>query len=117
MQTTLITNKVPWLLVLNKYLEQWKQENSGRIPSNYKEKTQLRETIRRGNYNNLCRDYLKSKFLHLAMTNDEENFEEAIKSVNTAFGGGKVTADLESIFEDEACTNLNKQVSFFYICL
>lgn len=44
------------------------------------------------------------------MKNDEENFEEAIKAVNTAFTGGCVPSNLKSIFEDEACNNLNKQV-------
>lgn len=46
------------------------------------------------------------------MTNDEENHEEAIKAVNTVFSGGSVTSNLKSIFEDDACRNLNKQVNY-----
>ncbi|XP_075161303.1 nedd8-activating enzyme E1 regulatory subunit APP-BP1 [Haematobia irritans] len=96
-ETTNITNKVPWLVVLNKYLEQWKQEHCGKIPSNYKEKSQLREMIRE------------------AMTKDDENYEEAMKAVNTAFGGGIVTTTLKSIFDDHSCRNLNKQSNQFWI--
>lgn len=48
------------------------------------------------------------------MTNDEENYEEAIKAVNTAFGGGHIPTSLKAIFEDDASKNLNKQVSFMY---
>ncbi|XP_073837597.1 nedd8-activating enzyme E1 regulatory subunit APP-BP1 [Musca autumnalis] len=96
-ETTQITNKVPWLLVLNKYLQQWSLENNGKIPSNYREKLQLKEMIGK------------------AITNDEENFEEAMKAVNTAFGGGHITSSLKAIFEDDACNNLNKQSKPFWI--
>lgn len=52
-QSTNVTNKVPWLLVLNKYLQEWKSENDGRVPSNYKEKSQLRDLIKKGRNNNM----------------------------------------------------------------
>lgn len=45
------------------------------------------------------------------MENDEENHEEAIKAVNTAFGGGFVSTSVKDIFKDDSCRNLNKQVS------
>lgn len=47
------------------------------------------------------------------MKNDEENYEEAIKAVNTAFSGGSIPSNLKNIFEDEACRNLNKQVLMY----
>ncbi|KAI8115121.1 Nedd8-activating enzyme E1 regulatory subunit [Lucilia cuprina] len=97
LEATTITNKVPWLLVLNKYYKQWQLENNGKNPSNYKEKSQIREMIRKD------------------MSNDEENYEEAIKAVNTAFTGGSIPSNLKSIFEDEACRNLNKQSKPFWI--
>ncbi|KAH8365989.1 hypothetical protein KR093_007972 [Drosophila rubida] len=95
LETTEVTNKEPWLLVLYKFLKVWqKQQGDGRqSPSNYKEKTQLRETIR------------------AEMKSDEENHEEAIKAVNTAFGAGVVPSSLKAIFDDDACEHLHKKVS------
>ncbi|XP_014097757.1 nedd8-activating enzyme E1 regulatory subunit [Bactrocera oleae] len=96
-ESTEITSKVPWLLVLNKFMQVWKHKNGGHFPANYKQKSELKEMIR------------------AAMTADEENYEEAIKAVNTALGGGNVPSSIKSIFEDNACTNLSKQSSPFWI--
>lgn len=100
LESTEITSKVPWLLVLYKYLKIWQKDHgAGRLaPGNYKEKSQLRETIRK------------------EMQKDEENYEEAIKAVNTAFGAGMVPSALKAIFEDDACLNLQKKVSHL-ICM
>lgn len=94
LESTEVTNKVPWLLVLYKFLKAWQTEyGAGRqAPGNYKEKTQLREAI------------------GAAMQKDEENYEEAIKAVNTAFGAGLVPSSLKAIFEDDACEQLHKKV-------
>lgn len=115
---------MPWLLVLNKYMQQWKAENNDRLPSNYREKSQLREMIRNGMFcllplNGLDGECFIFGFSLSGMTNDEENYEEAIKAVNTSFGGGKITSSLKAIFEDDACKNLNKHVSVVseYCCL
>lgn len=45
------------------------------------------------------------------MSKDEENYEEAIKAVNSSFGGGKPSPSLVEIFEDGNCKDLNKNVS------
>lgn len=45
------------------------------------------------------------------MIKDEENYEEAIKAVNASFGGGKPSANLMKIFDDECCNNLTKHVN------
>lgn len=45
------------------------------------------------------------------MSKDEENYEEAIKAVNSSFGGGKPSSALLEIFEDSNCKNLTKNVS------
>lgn len=39
---------VPYLVVLYKYLQQWKAEHNGQLPENYKEKEVFRSTIRKG---------------------------------------------------------------------
>ncbi|XP_017018425.1 nedd8-activating enzyme E1 regulatory subunit [Drosophila kikkawai] len=96
---TEVTSKVPWLLVLHKYLTTWQkqQANGTPTPRTYKEKNQLRDTIRN------------------EMKADEENYEEAIKAVNTAFGAGQIPTGLKSIFEDDACEQLNKKSNTFWI--
>lgn len=93
MQTSEINHKVPWLVVLHKHLEKWRAENDNRYPTSYKEKSQLRQAIR------------------LAMVKDEENYEEAIRAVNSSFTGGKPSESLMEILQDSACSNLNKQVN------
>ncbi|XP_055845452.1 nedd8-activating enzyme E1 regulatory subunit isoform X1 [Episyrphus balteatus] len=97
LESTQITPKVPWLIVLNKFLSDWKNNNDGRIPKTYKEKNSLKELIQSG------------------MSNDEENYEEAIKAVNTAFGAGLVSHTIKAILDDDACENINKQSSPFWI--
>lgn len=89
--------KVPWLIVLYKHLEAYKATHDGRLPTNFKEKSELRDLIRS------------------SMTADEENFEEAIKAVNTCFGGGKVNSTIRDILNDDCCVNLNKNSSPFWI--
>ncbi|KAI9587627.1 nedd8-activating enzyme E1 regulatory subunit [Glossina fuscipes] len=99
LEKTEVTTKVPWLFVLFKYLQKWKAENSNRAPCNYKEKSVLRDMVK------------------AEMSSNEENFEEAIKAVNTAFGGGNVSPELAKIFEDDACENLNKKSKPFWIMM
>lgn len=89
--------KVPWLAILYKHVETYKALHDGNLPANYKEKSELRDLIRS------------------SMTADEENFEEAIKSVNSSFGGGKVNASVQEILNDDCCVGLNKNSSPFWI--
>ncbi|KAH8379080.1 hypothetical protein KR009_003011 [Drosophila setifemur] len=96
---TEVTSKVPWLLVMYKYLSLWQKNQEEGIPAprNYKEKNQLRESIRK------------------AMAKDEENYEEAIKAVNTTFGAGQIPSGLKAIFEDASCEQLSKKSNPFWI--
>lgn len=93
MAETEVTSKVPWLVVMYKSLQEWVESHGGRYPANYREKSELRELIR-------------SK-----MTADEENFEEAIKAVNSSFGGGKPGSAIGEILADDCCLNVRKEVS------
>ncbi|KMQ89348.1 nedd8-activating enzyme e1 regulatory subunit-like protein [Lasius niger] len=62
---------VPYLIILYKYLEKWILEHRA-LPKLYKDKQQLRDMIKSG----IRRDEHDS-------SNSEENFEEAMKAVNT----------------------------------
>lgn len=97
MAETEVTSKVPWLVVMYKSLQEWVKSHGGRYPANYREKSELRELIR-------------SK-----MTADEENFEEAIKAVNSSFGGGKPGSAIGEILADDCCLNVRKESNAFWI--
>ncbi|KAM8947650.1 NEDD8-activating enzyme E1 regulatory subunit [Pelodytes ibericus] len=94
----------PWLIVVAKYLEMWRNENDGQIPKSYKEKESFRDMIRKG--------VLKNEN---GVPEDEENFEEAVKNVNTALNVTKISSNIEEIFNDERCTNITPQSSSFWV--
>ena len=64
---------VPYLILLLKYLEQWKSTHDGQFPSNYREKKAFKELIRQGIRSN-----------EDGVPLDEDNFDEAIASVNSS---------------------------------
>lgn len=96
----------PWIIVVAKYLERWCEEHNNQLPKTYKEKEAFRELIRQG--------LLKNDD---GTPEDEENFDEAIKNVNTALNPTKVPSNVEELFKDQRCTNVNTQSSPFWILM
>lgn len=94
----------PWIVIVAKYLAQWHSETNGRIPKTYKEKEDFRDLIRQG--------VLKNEN---GTPEDEENFEEAIKNVNTALNTTQIPSSIEDIFNDDCCINITKQTPSFWI--
>ncbi|XP_030438152.1 NEDD8-activating enzyme E1 regulatory subunit isoform X3 [Gopherus evgoodei] len=94
----------PWIVIVAKYLAKWYSEKSEQIPRNYREKEAFRELIRQG--------ILKNEN---GIPEDEENFEEAIKNVNTALNVTKIPSCIEDIFNDDRCINLTQQTPSFWI--
>uniref|UniRef100_A0A8C9Q1I5 NEDD8-activating enzyme E1 regulatory subunit n=1 Tax=Spermophilus dauricus TaxID=99837 RepID=A0A8C9Q1I5_SPEDA len=94
----------PWIVIVAKYLAQWYSETNGRIPKTYKEKEDFRDLIRQG--------ILKNEN---GAPEDEENFEEAIKNVNTALNTTQIPSSIEDIFNDDRCINITKQTPPFWI--
>ncbi|XP_068117926.1 NEDD8-activating enzyme E1 regulatory subunit [Hyperolius riggenbachi] len=94
----------PWIVIVAKCLEKWRKENAGQIPKTYKEKEAFRELIRQG--------VLKNEN---GVPEDEENFEEAVKNVNTALNVTKCPSNVEEIFTDERCANITHQTPNFWI--
>ncbi|XP_040926017.1 NEDD8-activating enzyme E1 regulatory subunit isoform X2 [Betta splendens] len=68
----------PWIIIVAKHLEKWLIEHNGQSPKNYKEKEAFRQFIREGILKN-----------DNGVPEDEENFEEAVKNVNTALNPTK----------------------------
>ncbi|XP_053173485.1 NEDD8-activating enzyme E1 regulatory subunit [Scomber japonicus] len=96
----------PWIIIVAKYLEKWLSEHNGQPPKNYKEKEAFRQFIREG--------ILKNEN---GVPEDEENFEEAIKNVNTALNPTKVPSAVEDLFNSEQCNNITSQTTSFWVML
>uniref|UniRef100_A0A671LLB9 NEDD8-activating enzyme E1 regulatory subunit n=1 Tax=Sinocyclocheilus anshuiensis TaxID=1608454 RepID=A0A671LLB9_9TELE len=94
----------PWIIVVAKYLEKWYSEHNSQLPKNYKEKEAFRQLIREGILTN-----------ENGKPEDEENFEEAIKNVNTALNPTKVPSATEDIFNAEQCENITSQSPSFWV--
>ncbi|KAK5603695.1 NEDD8-activating enzyme E1 regulatory subunit [Crenichthys baileyi] len=77
----------PWIIIVAKYLDRWLSEvwnsvlHDGQPPKNYKEKETFRQMIREGIMKN-----------ENGVPEDEENFDEAIKNVNTALNQTKTAS-------------------------
>uniref|UniRef100_A0A665XCC7 NEDD8-activating enzyme E1 regulatory subunit n=1 Tax=Echeneis naucrates TaxID=173247 RepID=A0A665XCC7_ECHNA len=96
----------PWIIIVAKYLEKWLSEHNGQAPKNYKEKEAFRQFIREG--------ILKNEN---GVPEDEENFEEAIKNVNTALNPTKIPSTVEDLFNSEQCNNITSQSTAFWVML
>ncbi|MFT7816777.1 NEDD8-activating enzyme E1 regulatory subunit isoform X2 [Arapaima gigas] len=94
----------PWVIVVAKYLEKWYSEHNHQLPKNYKEKEAFRQLIREG--------ILKNEN---GVSEDEENFEEAIKNVNTAFNPTKIPNTVQEILCSEDCKNITAQTPAYWV--
>lgn len=45
-----------------------------------------------------------------AITKEEENYEEAVKAINSCFGGGQPNSTILDILSNSSCIELNKDV-------
>ncbi|ELT96932.1 hypothetical protein CAPTEDRAFT_19394 [Capitella teleta] len=94
----------PWLVILYKFIQDWKRSHNGELPKNYKEKNQLKELIREG--------IRKSEN---GVPEQEDNFDEAIRHVNTALTHTKVPSEVQQIFDDPCCRQLTSESKPFWI--
>uniref|UniRef100_A0A4W5MQR9 NEDD8-activating enzyme E1 regulatory subunit n=1 Tax=Hucho hucho TaxID=62062 RepID=A0A4W5MQR9_9TELE len=95
----------PWIIIVAKYLDKWFSEHNCQLPKNYKEKEAFKQLIRQG--------ILKNE---KGTPEDEENFEEAIKNVNTALNPTKViSSGVDDIFNGEQCNDITSQTPAFWV--
>lgn len=94
---------VPYLVILYKFLQKWIAVRK-ELPKTYKEKEEFRELIKEG-----------MKRHENDMTNNEENFEEALKAVNTCIGYTEIPDNVTNILNDTRCINLTAKSSSFWI--
>ncbi|XP_012936750.1 NEDD8-activating enzyme E1 regulatory subunit isoform X2 [Aplysia californica] len=96
----------PWLVLIYKYLQFWQQENGERLPNNYKEKNALKELIKQGVRKNAE-----------GVPEEEENFDEAIKNVNSSLHKTSVPSEVKALFSDPACLDLNIESKNFWVLM
>lgn len=97
---------VPWLLLVLKYLQQWRQHNNGDYPSTTAHKKQLKQMISDGR---LRRED--------GWMEDEENFEEAIKNLNIALLPTRLPDHIKDLFDHTSCLNIHSESKPFWILL
>uniref|UniRef100_A0AAY5K7B5 NEDD8-activating enzyme E1 regulatory subunit n=1 Tax=Esox lucius TaxID=8010 RepID=A0AAY5K7B5_ESOLU len=85
-------------------LEGMEKKHNFQLPKNYKEKEAFRQLIRQG---------ILTK--ENGTPEDEENFEEAIKNVNTALNPTKISSIVEDIFNEEQCNDITAQTPAFWV--
>ncbi|KAF9998797.1 NEDD8-activating enzyme E1 regulatory subunit [Modicella reniformis] len=91
---------IPYVAILLKYMEEWRNEHGGEIPSTYAAKNQLKANIRSG---------MRSP--------DDENFEEAIGSVLRSCQRTAVPNTIKELFNDPKCENLTAESGNFWILM
>uniref|UniRef100_A0A8C7MJ97 NEDD8-activating enzyme E1 regulatory subunit n=1 Tax=Oncorhynchus kisutch TaxID=8019 RepID=A0A8C7MJ97_ONCKI len=94
----------PWIIIVAKYLEKWFSEHNFQLPKNYKEKEAFKQLIRQG--------ILKNE---KGTPEVEENFEEAIKNVNTALNPTKISSGVDDLFNGEQCNDITSQTPAFWV--
>lgn len=83
---------VPYVVLLLKYLEDWKASHNGAYPSSYKEKNEFKSLI-------------QSKMRTNVPGGSEENYEEAIGAVLKNIREPELSSATKAIFADARCTN------------
>ncbi|CAG8439886.1 7380_t:CDS:10 [Ambispora gerdemannii] len=89
---------IPFVVILLKYLDQWRNEHGNKLPSTSAEKNAFKQAITSGK-----------------RVPDEENFDEALAGVWKACSVTKIPSEVERIYNDAACSNITFESSSFWI--
>lgn len=94
---------VPFIVLLVKWAQTWRDSHNGELPKNYAEKKQFKELLCQGIRINDKGDPM-----------EEENFDEAAKSVNTALVPTSVPSNVATLFNASSCTDLSPESAKFW---
>ena len=93
---------VPYLALLLHHLEEWKRTHDGKVPQNYKEKTEFRTTLSQA-----------------ARTNNpeggEENFDEAVAAVLKSLNPPEASSSVKEIFTAPECVLVREDSPTFWV--
>lgn len=96
----------PYPVILYSCLQQWRQNHEGNIPANYKEKKLFKEEMLKG---------MRKSEKNPEVYEDEENFEEAAKAVNTVLVKTTIPSNTQNILNDPAAENISASSANFWI--
>lgn len=96
---------VPPLAILHYYLTKYRISHNGELPQKRADKELLKQMIRDSGHS----EEGNNRFIL------EENFEQAIHYVNTCVTARSIPEHVQTILDDENCTNLSQKSSPFWI--
>lgn len=93
---------VPWLLLLLRFLEEWKQSHADKYPTSFEDKKAFQK-------------YVASQARTDSQEGGEENFDEAVAAVLTSIKAPEIGSGCKALFKMPSCSNLNSESSNFWI--
>lgn len=97
-------SNVPYLVVLITFLDKWKSVHNGLCPIKYKEKILFKELLRTG-----------IRVDTNGVSLQEDNFDEAIRSVNSVLVPSRVPDAVNDLFQNQSCCNISYQSTTFWL--
>lgn len=95
---------IPWIVILYKAIQKWRQTHADNWPMSRKEKNEIREIIQ---------GFIRKDENGVPIS--EENFEEAIRAVNTSLVPSFLPVKIQELLYSNAASNLTKESSSFWI--
>ena len=93
---------IPYVFLLLHYLDRWKNDHSGAVPSTYKEKTAFR-------------DFVRSDMRVTSTAGDEENYEEAIGAVLKTLNPSVPSSPVKDVLTAPEAKQLDAHSSGFWV--
>lgn len=93
---------IPYIMILMYYLDRWRENNDGRNPDTFKDKTKFRDLIRGAARTNTAEG-------------GEENFDEAAGAVLKTVTPFSLKSGCKEMFSKDACTNLTADSANFWV--
>jgi amyloid beta precursor protein binding protein 1 len=93
---------IPYLALLLHFLEEWKKQHDGKIPDNYKDKTEFRSIVAKATRTN-------------NPEGGEENFEEAVAAVLKSLNQPTPSSAVTEIFKTPECLLVRQDSPSFWV--
>ena len=91
---------LPFVLVLIKMSEKWKQSHGGKLPENFSQKEEFKKSIRE---------------IARLPWGEEENLFEAVNNAFQAFAPARIGEEVLAVMQDKYCDHLTKDSPNFWI--
>lgn len=95
---------IPWIVILYKAVQKWQETHQSNWPMSRKEKVEIREIIQ---------EFIRKDENGVPIA--EENFEEALRAVNTSLVPSFLPVKIQELLYSNAATNLTKESAPFWI--